>query len=111
MNRLLKAMLAKMPAQNLKQSEAALQTKIINHLRKNKFYYFKVIRSSRSGTPDIIACKDGLFIGIEVKAEKGKLSKLQKLHQTEVKKKKGLHFVVKPSTYNLFIVTLKDLFN
>lgn len=84
-------------------SESAFQKKVLKYLKQNDFYFFKVVRSSRSGTPDIIACRNGIFVGIEVKKETGRLSPLQKKHRSEIKHKKGLHFTVKPSTFDLFM--------
>lgn len=47
-----------------------------------------------AGTPDILACIDGKFIGIEVKKPKGGVvSELQKLKIKQIKKAGGVAFV------------------
>jgi len=64
------------------ESESKLQNAIIKLLESNHYYVVKVVTANRSGVPDILFCKDGMFCAIEVKKE-GKLSKvteLQKLH-------------------------------
>lgn len=83
-------------------SEAAFQKKVLKFLGQLGLYFFKVMKSSRSGTPDIVICMRGRFIGVEVKRETGELEPLQKMHALEIKKNKGLHFCVRPSNFELF---------
>lgn len=49
----------------------------------------------RKGVPDIIVLIDGKFIGLEVKAEKGRQSEHQKSFELECKKNGGKYYVVK----------------
>lgn len=64
--------------------EADVQRWITDQLKehfKDRIYIFKVPQAqyiSRRGIPDLIACVDGVFVGIEVKMEHGKLTALQK---------------------------------
>jgi Holliday junction resolvase len=58
-------------------TEQKLQNKIINYLKSENIYHFKVISANKAGIPDIIACVDGKFFAIEVKTEVGVVSKLQ----------------------------------
>jgi Holliday junction resolvase len=59
--------------------ESTIKTKIRNYLKKEINGYFIPYNPhyGKSGVPDIIGHFLGRFIGIEVKTEKGKLSKLQ----------------------------------
>lgn len=57
---------------------------------------------SKSGVPDILACVNGHFVGIELKTDVGVLSELQKRNLTKIDKCNGLVYVVKPSTYKEF---------
>lgn len=70
------------------KKEKNLENRIKNHLTKNKHYHFKVHGSlyMRSGIPDIIACINGNFVGIEVKRpdKKGKRSDLQIFHLNDI---------------------------
>jgi len=43
----------------------------------------KTISTNKRGTPDILACVNGRFVAIEVKA-KGKLSTVSKLQQYQI---------------------------
>ena len=42
-----------------------------------------------AGIPDVICCYHGMFIGLEVKTEKGKLTKLQEITIREIVKAGG----------------------
>lgn len=62
-------------------NEKSLENKIKKHLKSQGHYYVKVHGSifSRSGIPDILACINGIFVGIELKNpnKTGNVSKLQ----------------------------------
>ena len=62
--------------------EKLIENKIKDYLKCKGAYYFKHHGNqySQVGVPDIIACYKGKFIGIEVKNENGKTSKLQELN-------------------------------
>ena len=64
-----------MPAER----EKAIENRIKNYLKKNNIYYFKVHGNGfqKVGIPDIVACINGRFTGIEVKRPGGKPSPLQ----------------------------------
>jgi len=47
-----------------------------------------------SGVPDIIACYQGRFIGIECKANGNKPTALQKKHLSDIKNSKGLSLLI-----------------
>lgn len=58
--------------------EQELQSKIIKYITAQGGYVVKVITASKAGVPDILACIDGRFYGIEVKIGYNKASALQK---------------------------------
>ncbi len=74
-----------------KKSEKKIQSDIIAHLKSENIYYAKMMRTSMNGVPDILCCVDGIFLGIEVKAEgKGSdLTKLQMLNLAKIRESKG----------------------
>ena len=76
-------------------SETKLQKKIQKYLREIGCYEFKVHGSQymKAGIPDIICCYKGLFIGIETKVGKNKMSKLQEEHKKEIEKAGGIHIL------------------
>lgn len=61
-------------------SEKYITKQIKDYLKSKDIFHWKVWQGLGSvhGVPDIIAIKNGLFIGIEVKGLKGKLSDKQK---------------------------------
>ena len=54
------------------------QTELINEYKAKGYIVLNVIKLSDSGYPDLIACKDGKTIFIEVKEKTDTLKKLQK---------------------------------
>lgn len=74
--------------------EKNVENKIKRWLQSKNIYYFKVHGSSfmQPGIPDIIACVNGCFVGIEVK-NVGKLknqSEQQKIHEKLIKASGGI---------------------
>ena len=59
--------------------ESALQRKIIAYLRERGAYVFKVVGSplQQRGTPDLLVCWQGKFIGLEIKVPGAKATPLQ----------------------------------
>lgn len=72
-------------------------------------------RMTKEGIPDILACIDGYFLGLEIKAQNGKPSDLQKYHCNKIRKAGGFAFIIYPSGFDdlkKFIDGLKhDRFN
>jgi len=60
---------------------------------------------SESGTPDILACINGYFIAIEVKAQTGRPSELQLVKIADIRKAGGFAYVAYPSGWS----RLKDV--
>ena len=75
-------------------SEQQLQKKILNYLKAKEYYAIKVITANRAGCPDILACIQGRFVGIEVKIGKNKTSALQDVHLKHINYAGGLGIVV-----------------
>ena len=63
----------------------------------------------RSGIPDLLICYKGRFIGIELKAEKGKVSELQDRELRLIRNAGGMGFVVRPSHYEDLIQILDSI--
>lgn len=77
----------------IKINEKSLENKIKKHLGSHGHYFVKVHGSlfQRVGIPDIIACINGKFVGIEVKNPngKGKASKVQEFNLDLIQKSDG----------------------
>lgn len=88
-------------------SEKFLQNQIIDWLNANTSGYFwqndsiglkgrkRHNRFRPNGTPDIFGVMDGLSIGIEVKAPKGKISKSQLDFASRYKRSGGYYYVIR----------------
>ncbi len=74
---------------------ATLQSKVIKLLFSNGYYVVNVVRASKRGVPDILACKNGHFFGIEIKGAGDTLKPLQKHNLDQIKKCGGTALVVK----------------
>lgn len=74
-------------------------------------WYFKYWAGpySKSGIPDIIACVNGHFVGIEVKAPNGHASELQKRNIKLIHDAKGYASIVYPKDFEKLKQELKDL--
>lgn len=76
--------------------EKYIENKIKIFLKANNHYFIKIHGSGvqKSGVPDILACINGKFVGIEVKQEKGKPSRLQIEHQRLIEESGGKSIIV-----------------
>lgn len=76
--------------------EKQVENKIKRYLDSIGAYYIKTHGNmfSKAGTPDILACINGRFVGIEVKqADGGKVSALQKANIKLIRNAGGIAFV------------------
>ena len=72
--------------------EAKVQTSIINWLVFLGAWVVKTIATTKNGTPDVLACLNGRFIGIEVKKPGGKPSPLQRVQLRKIREAGGVGF-------------------
>lgn len=71
--------------------EQVLQSRILRDLELSCIWHFKTIRCNRRGIPDIVGIlPNGKFFAIEVKAENGKATELQKIELNSITLNKGL---------------------
>ena len=92
-------------------TEKTFQTKLIKLIEKNNGYVVKFNASaiSKIGVPDLLACINGKFVGLEVKKENGKPSEIQLWNIEQIKKSGGIAMVVKPSDYENVKKLIKKL--
>ena len=69
-------------------SEQLIQSKIIKQLECDGFFVVKLIKTNKTGIPDLLAVKPNRAVFIEVKQEHGKLSEIQKYRINEIRSKK-----------------------
>ena len=71
-------------------SEQQIQSQVIKYLESIGAYVVKVITSNHSGTPDICACLNGIWLSIEMKKPGFKPDTLQLHHLSQIQKAGGL---------------------
>ena len=64
---------------------------------------------SKSGIPDIIACVNGHFVAIEVKAPNGKPSELQKRNIRLIQESGGIGYILYPHQFESFKQDMGEL--
>jgi hypothetical protein len=60
-----------------------------------------------SGVPDFLVCYNGLFVGLECKAGKGKITALQEKALLDIRKAGGMSYVINEANISI----LEDLLN
>jgi len=89
-------------------TESQLQAKILRYLENlTNTYVIKVVTANKSGVPDIIVSLNGRFVAIEVKTEKGVISKLQQYNIDKINKLGGTAFICR--SYDEFLDKLFDI--
>lgn len=91
--------------------EKTYENKIKKYIKSKGGYCVKYFGCSysESGTPDILACINGYFLAIEVKAQGGKASELQLVKIAEIRRAGGLGFIAYPSGWNRLKDTIDGL--
>lgn len=91
--------------------EKQLETKIKKFLEGEGAYFVKYFGCAftRAGVPDLLVCVRGHFVAIEVKAENGKLSELQKHNLEQIRKAGGIALAVKPSDFDSLKQCVREL--
>ena len=84
--------------------EKTFENKIKKFLKKKGCWVLKTWSNGvqRSGIPDLLVCCNGVFLGIEVKAENGKPTELQLWNIEEIKKSGGIAMVLYPKDFENF---------
>ena len=91
--------------------EAKVKKKVVALLKQRSVYFFYPVTGGygRSGVPDIIACYNGRFIGIECKAGKNKPTPLQEKNLNEIQASGGISLVVNEDNISDVEDTLQSL--
>lgn len=85
-------------------NEKTFENKVKQFLKDQNVWFVKTWSNGiqRKGIPDIIACVNGYFVGIELKAENGKPSELQKWNIEQIRKSGGIAIVLYPDQFEAF---------
>lgn len=91
--------------------ESNFQTKIIKYLESQGAYVIKYNASgiSKTGVPDLLACVNGKFIAIEVKAPNGIASKLQEYNLKQIQKAGGIGLILYPKGFDEFKKIIENI--
>lgn len=86
-------------------AEKNFENKVKKYLKDNGAWFLKYWAGAaytKSGIPDILACVNGCFVAIEVKAPNGKPSELQLYNLREIEKAGGYAFLLYPKQWDDF---------
>ncbi len=85
-------------------AEKQFENKVKRFLEENGGWFVKYFanRNTKSGIPDILACINGVFVGIEVKAATGKPGPLQLWHQKKIRESGGISIILYPDQFDDF---------
>lgn len=95
-------------------AEKKFESTVKRFLKAHNIYHFKVWGGGfqTAGIPDLIACVNGKFVGIEIKAAQGKASKLQLFNIQNIKESGGVGLILYPQDFeefkNLILNLLKE---
>lgn len=93
-------------------SEKLFETKVKRYLTDRGCWHVKFFANkfTRVGVPDILACVNGYFLGIEVKASDGHPSELQIWNRDKIREAGGYSIVLYPDQFDLFKEFIESLF-
>lgn len=86
-------------------AEKNFENKVKKYLKDHECWFLKYwggAAYTKSGIPDILACCNGKFLGIEVKAKNGKPSELQLYNLKKIDEAGGLAILLYPDDFETF---------
>ena len=93
-------------------SEKNFENKVKGFLKDQGCWFVKYWGGgefTKAGIPDILCCCNGYFLGIEVKAPKGKPSELQKWNIGKINDANGYGVILYPDQFDQFKELIKFL--
>lgn len=95
------------------EKEKSFENRVKRYLKSKDIYYFKYFGNAYStpGILDLTLCVKGKFIGVEIKAEKGKVSTLQEYNINRIKDSGGIAIVLRPSGFDDFKKLIEEILN
>lgn len=78
-------------------TEQDIKKAIKDYLTRNGFYWVAVKGGAHSkpGDPDLVACIEGQFVGLEAKTDEGVVEDLQVMRGVQIRRAGGHWFVVR----------------
>jgi len=89
--------------------EAKVKERVKKVLKEIGVYYVMPVTGGYgvSGVPDFLVCYNGLFVGLECKAGKGKTTALQEKTLLDIRKAGGMSYVINETNISI----LEDILN
>lgn len=90
--------------------EKLFENKLKSFLRTSHAWYIKYwagAQFTKEGIPDILACINGYFFGIEVKANTGKPTLIQLVNLRKIREAGGYGILLYPDNFDGFISFVK----
>lgn len=91
--------------------ETPFKHKVENILKTHNAWYIKYWAGSKftkEGIPDILACVNGTFYGIELKGDTGHPSLLQLIKLRKIRSAGGIGILLYPNDLDYFIKLIED---
>lgn len=93
-----------------KQAETVFKERVLKRLNKIRTAFpEKIQQVGKIGTPDILMCMSGLFVAIETKTDRGRLSAIQEYKLSKVTKCGGIAIVMTPKNFEKYCEILEEL--
>lgn len=94
-------------------AEKTFENKIKDYLKAYNYWHVKFFANmyTKVGVPDILACINGCFVGIEVKALNGRPSELQKYNVELINQCGGYAVILYPNQFNDFVYMVQCIRN
>lgn len=91
--------------------EKKVKDKVVAILKDEGVYFFKPPANGygRSGIPDIVVCANGLFVGIECKANGNKPTDLQVREIETIRRNNGVAVVVDETNWEMIRPLIRKL--
>ena len=93
-------------------SEKNFENKVKDFLKEQDCWFIKYWgggQFTKEGIPDILCCCNGYFMGIEIKAPKGKPSALQIHNLKKIDEAGGFGILLYPKDFDTFKLLIKNL--
>lgn len=91
--------------------EKEFEKKVKKYLKDKGCWILKTWSNGvqQKGTPDLLACCNGYFLAVELKANNGKATKLQMHKIEEIRKAGGVAMVIYPDTFEAFKILVNSI--
>ena len=86
--------------------ETPFKEKVEKWLTANNYWFIKYwagAKYTKEGIPDVLACINGLFYGLELKGTDGRPSVLQLKNLKDIRKAGGIGMLIYPEDFDYFV--------